>query len=136
MVAPAPDPPSLAVPASREPKIPAPHHYDGKPVTCKGFLTQFYLIFELQISSFAWIIGLTQDRVNTAQLTGQFEFDRNRTKNLNNSKGPNKAGHQLARTLLYGQIAGGKPHLLTTNIPGGLDPVTIGGSTCACSSTT
>ncbi len=80
--------------------------------------------------------GHVKDRVNTTQLTGQFEFDRNRTENLHNSKGPNKAGLQLARTHLYEQIAGGKPHLLTTNIPGGLDPVTIGSSTCACSSTT
>ncbi len=70
------------------------------------------------------------------QLTGQTEFDRNQTENLHNGKGPNKAGHQLARTLLYGQIAGGKPHLLNTNIPGGLDPVTIGGSTYECSRTT
>ncbi len=63
--------------------------------------------------------------MNTAQLTGQFEFDRDRTENLHNGKGPNKAGHQLARTLLNGQIAGGKPHFLTTNIPGGPDPVTL-----------
>ncbi len=80
--------------------------------------------------------GHVKDRVNTAQLTGQSEFDRDRTENLDNRKGPNKAGHQLARTLLDGQIAGGKPHLLTTDIPGGPDPVTIGGSTCTCSSTT
>ncbi len=77
-----------------------------------------------------------ENRMNTAQLTGQSEFDRDRTENLNNRKEPNEAGHQLARTLLDGEIAGGKPHLLTTNIPGGPDPVTIGGSTCACSSTT
>ncbi len=80
--------------------------------------------------------GHVKNRVNTAQLTGQSESDRDRTENLNNRKGPNKAGHQLARTLLDGQIAGGKPHLLTTNIPGGPDPVTISGSTCARSSTT
>ncbi len=71
--------------------------------------------------------GHVKDRVNTVQLTGQFELDRDRTENLHNTKGPNKAGHQLARALLNRQITGGKPHLLTTNIPGSPNPVTIGG---------
>ncbi len=69
VVASTPDPPPLAVPTSREPKIPAPQRYDGKPGTCKGFLTQVSLIFELQPSTFAsekakiaYIISLLCDR--------------------------------------------------------------------------
>ncbi len=52
MVAPATEPQPLAVPTSREPKIPAPQHYDGKPGTYKGFLTEVSHIFELQPSTF------------------------------------------------------------------------------------
>lgn len=69
VAAPAPDPPPIAAPISQEPKIPAPQRYDGKPGTCKGFLTQVSLIFELQPSSFAsekakiaYIISLLCDR--------------------------------------------------------------------------
>lgn len=47
----APDPPPLAVPISQEPKIPAPQHF-GKTGTCKGFLNQVSLIFNLQPSAF------------------------------------------------------------------------------------
>ncbi len=60
-----------------------------------------------------------------AQLMGQFELDRDRTENLHNSKGPNKVGHQLARALLNRQLRV-ESHLLTTNIPGSPNPVTIG----------
>ncbi|KAL0182068.1 hypothetical protein M9458_021443, partial [Cirrhinus mrigala] len=54
---------------SQKPKVPAPQRYDGKPGTCKGFLTQVSLIFELQPSTFAsekakiaYIISLLCDR--------------------------------------------------------------------------
>ena len=39
-------------PAAREPKLPPPQPYNGEPGTCRSFLSQCSLIFELQASVF------------------------------------------------------------------------------------
>lgn len=53
VVLPAPEIPLLTAPMTQEPKIPTPQRYGGRPGTCKGFLTQVSLIFELQPATFA-----------------------------------------------------------------------------------
>lgn len=69
VVLPSPETPPLTAPMPQEPKIPTPQRYGGKPGTCKGFLTQVSLIFELQPATFAsertkiaYIISLLCDR--------------------------------------------------------------------------
>ena len=48
-----PSPPANpTAPASREPRLPPPERYDGDPGTCRSFLSQCSLIFELQPSTF------------------------------------------------------------------------------------
>ena len=48
-----PSPPAHpTAPASREPRLPPPERYDDDPGTCRSFLSQCSLIFELQPSTF------------------------------------------------------------------------------------
>ena len=42
---------SPVTPVSREPRLPPPERYDGDSITCRAFLSQCSLIFELQPSS-------------------------------------------------------------------------------------
>lgn len=53
-----------------KPRLPPPKHFSGNANSCRGFLTQCYLTFELQPSSFpthrskiAYIISLLADKV-------------------------------------------------------------------------
>lgn len=41
------------IPTPREPRLSPPERYSGNPGTCRGFLSQCWLIFELQPSSFS-----------------------------------------------------------------------------------
>ena len=43
---------SAVTPVSREPRLPPPERYDGNSRTCRAFLSQCSLVFELQPSSF------------------------------------------------------------------------------------
>ena len=44
---------STSTEAQREPRLPAPPTYAGEPGTCRSFLSQCSLIFELQASTFS-----------------------------------------------------------------------------------
>lgn len=68
-------------------------------------------------------------RMNATKVRGQPELNRNRAKNLNDTKWSNKLGGELARGELEREIEGGKPNPLSARITRTLNAMPIGSTT-------